>query len=55
MNVIMGMKELNTPLKLVGLRIFKAYDGHFYIKVGKRPRKRLFKQQTRKLAERFAN
>ncbi|MBB6443913.1 hypothetical protein [Bacillus benzoevorans] len=42
MKVIMGMKEFNTPLKLVGLRMFKAYDGHLYIKLGKRPRKRLF-------------
>lgn len=51
----MGMKELNTPLKWVGLRLFKGYDGNFYIKVGKRPRKRLFKQQEENITQKIAN
>jgi hypothetical protein len=54
-NVIMGMKECNTPFKWIGLRFFKAYDGHFYIKVGKRPRKRLFTSQQSNLARKIAN
>lgn len=51
----MGMKEINTPLKWVGLRLFKAYDGHFYIKFGKRPRKRLFAAQESNAARKIAN
>lgn len=39
---LIAMKEIGTPLKLVGIRLFKASDGGIYIKFGKRPRKRLF-------------
>ncbi len=45
MNLIIGMKEIKTPLKHVGLRIFKAYDGNIFVKFGKRPRKMIFGQR----------
>jgi hypothetical protein len=36
------MKEIWTPLKLIGLKFFKCEDdGHYYIKFGKHPRKRI--------------
>nr|WP_295970045.1 hypothetical protein [uncultured Bacillus sp.] len=55
MKVIMGMREINTPFKLVGLRFFKAYDGHFYIKFKKRPRRRLFIQHESNVTRKIAN
>lgn len=39
---LIAMKEVGTPLKLVGIRLFKSSDGALYIKFGKRPRKKLF-------------
>lgn len=39
---LIAMKEIATPLKLIGIRLFKASDGGVYIKLGKRPRRRLF-------------
>lgn len=51
----MGMRELHTPLKWIGIRLFKSYDGNYYIKVGKRPRKRLFRSQEHRMTREIAN
>jgi len=39
---LIEMKEISTPLKLIGLKFFKSREGEIYIKVGNRPRKKLF-------------
>jgi len=39
---LIHMKQVFTPLKFVGVKLFKSTEGHLYIKVGNRPRKRLF-------------
>lgn len=39
---LLQMKEVFTPLKIVGVRVYKSNDGHTYIKVGSRPRKKCF-------------
>ncbi len=39
---LIAMKEIFTPLKLVGIRLFKSSEGDFYIKVGNRPRRKIF-------------
>jgi hypothetical protein len=36
------MKEIFTPLKLFGVKIFRTNEGETYIKIGKKPRKKLF-------------
>lgn len=36
------MKEVFTPFKFVGVKVYKSKDGHTFIKVGNRPRKRIF-------------
>ena len=38
---LIEMKEIITPLKLFGIKIFKSRDGEMYIKVGNRPRKKI--------------
>jgi hypothetical protein len=39
---LIAMKEIGTPLKLIGIRLFKSSEGDLYIKYGNRPRKKLF-------------
>ncbi len=39
---LIHMKEIATPLKLFGIKIFRSYEGSTYIKFGNRPRKRIF-------------
>ena len=39
---LIAMKEIITPLKLVNIKIFKSSENEYYIKYGKRPRKKLF-------------
>lgn len=34
--------EISTPLKLIGIRLFKDEDGHFWYKYKDSKRKRLF-------------
>ena len=34
--------ELTTPLKLIGIRIFRDENGHYWYKVRKNSRKRIF-------------
>ncbi|WML46800.1 hypothetical protein RCG23_14250 [Neobacillus sp. PS3-34] len=36
------MKEIFTPLKLVGIKVFVCKEGQTYIKIWNRPRKRIF-------------
>lgn len=39
---LIEMKEISTPLKLIGIKLFKSSEGEVYVKIGKRPRRRLF-------------
>ncbi|WP_394238756.1 hypothetical protein [Niallia oryzisoli] len=39
---LIEMKEISTPLKLFGIKLFKAREGGIYVKIGNRPRKKLF-------------
>lgn len=39
---LIAMKEIETPLKFIGIRFFKSSEGKIYIKLGKRSRKKLF-------------
>lgn len=39
---LLHMKEIYTPLKLVGIKVFKCTDGDTYIKFWNKPRKKLF-------------
>lgn len=39
---LLQMKEVFTPLKFVGVKVYKSKDGHTYIKVGSRPRRKFF-------------
>ena len=55
MNVIVGMKEIKTPFKFIRLRFFKAYDGNFFVKFGKRPRRKLSFYQQTKVYKKIAN
>jgi hypothetical protein len=38
---LVQMKEFFTPLKFVGVKFYKSKEGHTFIKVGNRPRKRI--------------
>lgn len=38
---MLHMKEIPTPLKLFSIKLFKCSEGHIYIKIGKRHRKRI--------------
>lgn len=40
---LISMKEIITPLKLIGIKLFRSYERVIYIKVWNRPRRRLFK------------
>ncbi|WP_277345890.1 hypothetical protein [Paenibacillus sp. HB172176] len=35
-------KELNTPLRMFGIRLFRDEDGHFWYKFRNHNRKKLF-------------
>lgn len=35
--------ELSTPLKILGIRIFKDENGHYWYKIKNNKRKRVFK------------
>ncbi|MFJ7729583.1 hypothetical protein ACIQXV_26220 [Neobacillus sp. NPDC097160] len=39
---LLHTKEIITPLKLIGIKVFRCTKGNTYIKVWKRPRKKLF-------------
>lgn len=38
---LIAMKEILTPLKLVGIRLFKSSDGEYYIKFWNCPRRKI--------------
>ncbi|WP_285290782.1 hypothetical protein [Bacillus sp. ISL-45] len=38
---LLQMKEVYTPLKLIGIKVFKCKEGHTYIKFWNKPRKRM--------------
>ena len=40
---LIEMKEICTPLKLVGIKFFRSRDGEIYIKYRNRPRKKVKK------------
>lgn len=39
---LIEMKEVFTPLKLVGIKFFKSSNGTYYIKFWNRSRRKLF-------------
>ncbi|WP_261798736.1 hypothetical protein [Bacillus tuaregi] len=39
---LIEMKEISTPLKLLGIKLFRSREGGIYFKLGSRPRKKLF-------------
>ncbi|GAM16216.1 MULTISPECIES: hypothetical protein [Mesobacillus] len=39
---LVQMKEVFTPLKFIGIKLYKSKDGHTFIKVGNKPRKKIF-------------
>ncbi len=39
---LLHMKEIFTPLKLIGIKVFRCKEGNTYIKVWNRPRKKIF-------------
>ncbi len=39
---LVHMKEIYTPLKLIGIKFFKSKEGSTYIKFLNYPRKKLF-------------
>ncbi|WP_442596407.1 hypothetical protein [Neobacillus sp. D3-1R] len=39
---LIHMKEIFTPLRLLGIKYFKDSDGFIYIKYGNKPRRRIF-------------
>jgi hypothetical protein len=39
---LIAMKEITTPLKLIGIKIFKSSTKEYYIKFWNHPRKKLF-------------
>lgn len=40
------MKEIWTPLKLIGVKFFKTPEGSVFIKVFNKPRKRINKRES---------
>ena len=38
---LIEMKEILTPLKLVGIKFFKSKDNEYYMKLWNHPRKRI--------------
>jgi hypothetical protein len=39
---LVHMKEIYTPLRLLGIKLFRSKEGQTYIKIDSKPRKRLF-------------
>jgi hypothetical protein len=39
---LIHMKEIYTPLRLLRIKLFRSKEGQTYIKIGSKPRKRLF-------------
>ncbi|WP_338470839.1 hypothetical protein R4Z10_19000 [Niallia sp. XMNu-256] len=39
---LIEMKEIVTPLKLLGIKLFKSGEGQLFIKVWSNPRRRIF-------------
>jgi hypothetical protein len=39
---LIHMKEIYTPLRFLGVKLFRSKEGQIYIKIGSKPRKRLF-------------
>ena len=39
---LIEMKEIVTPLKLLGIKLFKSREGQIFIKVWSNPRKKIF-------------
>ena len=39
---LIEMKEILTPLKLIGIKIFRSRNKQYYMKLWNRPRKRIF-------------
>ncbi|WP_256243740.1 hypothetical protein [Bacillus sp. V3B] len=39
---LIEMKEIITPLKLVGIKLYRSEENKFYIKFWNRPRKKIF-------------
>jgi hypothetical protein len=39
---LIEMREIWTPLKLIGIKFFKTRNKEYYIKLWSRPRKRIF-------------
>ena len=39
---LIEMKEILTPLKLLGIKLFRSREGYIYIKLWNRPRKKIF-------------
>ncbi|CAM3955769.1 Mobile element protein [Mesobacillus thioparans] len=39
---LLQMKEVFTPLRLVGIKVFKDKEGYTYIKFWNKPRKKIF-------------
>ncbi len=39
---LIEMREVFTPLKLIGIKFFRSSEGQVYMKVWNHPRKRLF-------------
>ncbi|WP_404329977.1 hypothetical protein [Mesobacillus maritimus] len=39
---LIHMKEIFTPLKFIGIKLFLSKEGQVFIKLGKKPRKRIF-------------
>ena len=38
---LISMKEIFTPLKFLGIKLFRCTNGNTYIKIWNRPRKQL--------------
>lgn len=39
---LVHMKEIFTPLKFFGIKIFRSKEGQIFFKFGNKPRKRIF-------------
>ena len=50
---LIEMKEVVTPLKLIGIKFFRSREGQLYIKLFNRPRRKIFSVILRILLTRF--
>jgi hypothetical protein len=39
---LVQMKEVFTPLKFVGIKVYKSKEGPAFIKIGNKPRRKIF-------------